>query len=112
MKLQNAKSPEMARFLSMMLNERKCAWERRVIAGQKSEERAKHVDERITWLEKFMDSDNVSCIVQNTVSKVEENDIILMHDYYESSVMAALEIIDELKKEGYEFVTVEEILFD
>lgn len=57
-------------------------------------------------------SDNVSGIVQNTVSKVEENDIILMHDYYESSVMAALEIIDELKKEGYEFVTVEEILFD
>lgn len=62
MKLQNAKSPEMARFLSMMLNERKCAWERRVIAGQKSEERAKHVGERITWLEKFMDSDDVSCI--------------------------------------------------
>lgn len=62
MKLQNTKSPEMARFLSMMLNERKCAWERRVIAGQKSEERAKHIGERITWLEKFMDNDDVSCI--------------------------------------------------
>ncbi len=62
MKLQNAKSPEMARFLSMMLNERKCAWERRVIVGQKSEERAKHVDERITWLEKYMDSDDCSYI--------------------------------------------------
>ena len=62
MKLQNAKSPEMARFLSMMLNERKCAWERRVIAGQKSEERAKHVNDRITWLEGYMDRDDVSYI--------------------------------------------------
>ena len=46
MRLNNVKSPEMARFLSMMLNERKCAWERRVIAGQESEELAKHVDEK------------------------------------------------------------------
>lgn len=57
-------------------------------------------------------SDNVSCIVQNTVSKTKENDIILMHDYYETSVTAALEVIDELQKEGYQFVTVEDILFD
>lgn len=57
-------------------------------------------------------SDNVECIVKNTVTKIEENDIILMHDYYETSVTAALEVIDELQKEGYEFVTVEDILFD
>ena len=57
-------------------------------------------------------NDNVSCIVQNTVSKTKENDIILMHDYYETSVTAALQVIDELQKEGYQFVTVEEILFD
>lgn len=35
-----------------------------------------------------------------------------MHDASESSVNAAFEIIDKLKKEGYEFVTVDEILFD
>lgn len=57
-------------------------------------------------------STNVACITSNVVKKVEENDIILMHDYYPSTVTAALNIIDELTKEGYTFVTVEEILFD
>ena len=57
-------------------------------------------------------SDNVDCIAGKVVEKAEENDIILMHDYYESSVTAALKIVDELQEEGYEFVTVEEILFD
>ena len=57
-------------------------------------------------------SDDVSCIVEKTVAKPKENDIILMHDYYETSVPAALEVIDELEKEGYQFVTVDEILFD
>ena len=35
-----------------------------------------------------------------------------MHDQYKTSVMAALEIVDELQEEGYEFVTVEELLLD
>lgn len=55
---------------------------------------------------------NVDRIVYKVVNKAEENDIILLHDYYESTVTAALKIIDELQEEGYEFVTVEEILFD
>lgn len=57
-------------------------------------------------------SGNVSCIVDKIVSKAGENDIILMHDYYDTSVTAALKAIDELLEEGYTFVTVEEILFD
>ena len=57
-------------------------------------------------------SDNVACIVKNVTAKVEENDIILMHDQYKTTVTAALEIVDELKEKGYEFVTVEELLFD
>lgn len=57
-------------------------------------------------------SSNASCIVRSVVGEVKENDIILMHDYYETSVTAALEIVDELLAEGYTFVTVEEILFD
>lgn len=57
-------------------------------------------------------SGNVSRIVEKIVSKAEEDGIILMHDYYETSVTAALQAIDELMAEGYEFVTVEEILFD
>lgn len=57
-------------------------------------------------------SKNVACVVDKVVNKAKENDIILMHDYYESTVTAAFEIVDQLQKEGYEFVTVEEILFD
>ena len=57
-------------------------------------------------------SSNASRITDKVVSKADENDIILMHDYYESTVTAALNIIDKLQKEGYEFVTVDEILFD
>lgn len=57
-------------------------------------------------------SENVNRIAQKIVSKVKENDIILMHDYYDTSVKAALKAVDELLDEGYTFVTVEEVLFD
>lgn len=57
-------------------------------------------------------SKNVNCITEKIVSKTGENDIILMHDYYDTSVTAALKAIDKLLEEGYTFVTVEEILFD
>ena len=57
-------------------------------------------------------STNVEHIRKNVVSKARENGIILMHDYYPSTVTAALEVVDELQKQGYAFVTVEEILFD
>lgn len=35
-----------------------------------------------------------------------------MHDIFETSVEAAVKIIDELISQGYEFVTVDEILMD
>lgn len=57
-------------------------------------------------------TDNSGVIVKRVIDKVEENDIILLHDASESSVKAAFAIIDELKKEGYTFVTVEEILME
>ena len=57
-------------------------------------------------------SSNVSCITKRVVEKVGENEIILMHDYYDTSVTAALQVVDELLKEGYVFVTVEEILLE
>jgi Predicted xylanase/chitin deacetylase len=55
---------------------------------------------------------NSSCITQAVLKKVSENDIILMHDYYKTSVEAALMIVDELQSQGYEFVTVDKLLFD
>lgn len=57
-------------------------------------------------------SKNVAGIVQKVKIKAKDNGIILMHDEYKTTVTAALQIIDELKEEGYEFVTVEELLFD
>ncbi len=55
---------------------------------------------------------NVSCITDTVISKVKDNSIILMHDEYATTVTAALQVVDELQKKGYQFVTVDEILFD
>lgn len=51
-------------------------------------------------------------VVQRVLDDVEENSIILLHDASNSSVQAAFAIIDALQKEGYTFVTVDEMVFD
>lgn len=68
----------------------------------------------VLWTIDPMDwcSDNAACITQKILADVEENAIILMHDSYASTVTAALQVVDELQAQGYEFVTVDEILFD
>ena len=55
---------------------------------------------------------NEDQIVQKVVTKIEENDIILMHDSYDSTVKAALRIVDLLQAEGYEFVTPDELILE
>lgn len=55
---------------------------------------------------------NKDLVVKRVVSKVKEDDIILLHDSYLSSVEAAFEIIDTLEQEGYEFVTLDEMLLE
>ena len=57
-------------------------------------------------------SSNVEAIVNRIVKNTREDDIILMHDYYATSVEAALQAVDRLLEQGYHFVTVEEIMFD
>ena len=57
-------------------------------------------------------SKNASCVAGRILQKADENEIILMHDYYDTSVTAALKVVDELLEQGYEFVTVEEILLE
>lgn len=57
-------------------------------------------------------TNNEDEIVNKVVTQTKENDIILLHDCYESSVNAALRIIDILQKEGYEFVTVDELIMN
>lgn len=51
-------------------------------------------------------------IVQHVLREVKDGDIVLLHDYYESSVGAALQIVDELQKQGYEFVTIDQMILD
>lgn len=57
-------------------------------------------------------TENADEIVNRVVTEVEENDIILLHDCYDSSVKAALRIVDLLQAEGYEFVTVDELILN
>ena len=52
---------------------------------------------------------DVQTIVDNVVKKVKDGDVVLMHDMSDSSVTAALRIIDMLSARGYEFVTVSEL---
>lgn len=53
---------------------------------------------------------DVKGIVDDVVKNTTDGSIILLHDIYDTSVAAALEIIDQLKTKGYVFVTVDEIL--
>lgn len=53
-----------------------------------------------------------AAIVEYVASHVEDGSIILLHDVYEPSVEAALEIIDMLSAEGYNFVTIDEMLIE
>lgn len=57
-------------------------------------------------------TENTDQIVNKVVTETEENDIILLHDCYKSSVQAALRIVDILQAEGFEFVTVDELLIN
>ncbi|MBQ1194401.1 MAG: polysaccharide deacetylase family protein [Lachnospiraceae bacterium] len=51
-------------------------------------------------------------VAEDVINKAEDGQIILMHDIFDTSVDAAIKIIDTLIAEGYQFVTVEEILLD
>ena len=57
-------------------------------------------------------TDNTGQVVKSVVANVKCGDIILLHDIYDSSVAAALEIVDELKAKGFIFVTVDQLLLD
>lgn len=69
----------------------------------------------VLWSLDTRDWDNKStaCIVRTVLENIKAGDIILMHDYigYNSKTPEALEqIIPKLLAEGYEFVTVSELL--
>ena len=55
---------------------------------------------------------NVDWSGRETVKHAEDHDIILMHDSYQSTVDAVKRVIEQLEAEGFEFVTVDEIIMD
>lgn len=57
-------------------------------------------------------SQNTGKIVELVESEAEEGSIILLHDIFDTSVEAALRIVDDLTAQGYTFVTVDELLLD
>ena len=65
----------------------------------------------ILWSVDTLDwkSKNVDSILATTKAQVHDGAIILLHDIYDTSVDAVPLIIDELRKDGYEFVTIPEL---
>lgn len=56
----------------------------------------------VSWNVDSLDwtTENTEKIIKRVVKDVEEDDIILMHDVYKTSVEAALQIVDILKERG------------
>lgn len=50
-------------------------------------------------------------VTSRIFSGVQDGSIILMHDLSASSVAAALQVIDQLQEQGYQFCTVSELAF-
>ena len=54
-------------------------------------------------------TDDAAAIETAVLKKIRDGDIVLLHDMTTSSVKAALDIVDSLLEEGFEFVTVSEL---
>ena len=53
--------------------------------------------------------DDAAVVETAVISQVRDGDVILLHDLSDSSVDAALSIVDKLQAEGFEFVTVSQL---
>ena len=62
------------------------------------------------WKYKSEGESGVNTIVSNVMSQVQNGSIILMHDIYENTYLATKEILKQLNAQGYEVVTVSELL--
>lgn len=74
--------------------------------------KVKHLNMNIVlWTVDTMDWKyrNVSTIVSRATKNLKDCDIILMHDIYKTSALAVDKIITEIKKQGFELVTIPEL---
>ena len=79
----------------------------------------KNLDCQMNMIEVLWDVDprdwevqNKEKVVNKVMTDVKDGDIILLHDGYGSSMLAVFEIIDRLQAQGYEFVTVDKLIFE
>ena len=79
----------------------------------------KELDKKVPLIEVLWDVDpldwavtDADTVVQRILKDTKEGSIILLHDASASSVQAAFTVIDVLEKQGYEFVTVDELLLN
>ena len=65
----------------------------------------------ILWSVDTLDwkSQNVDSIIATTKNQIHDGAIILMHDIYSTTVDAVPILIDTLRQDGYEFVTIPEL---
>jgi peptidoglycan/xylan/chitin deacetylase (PgdA/CDA1 family) len=90
----------------------------RPVGGRITAERTQNCDYAVImwsvdsndWKYKNEGSANVDTIVNNVMSQVQDGSIILMHDIYENTYLASKEILKQLNEQGYEVVTVSELL--
>lgn len=52
---------------------------------------------------------DTAAVERKVLSQIKDGDIVLLHDMRFSSVQASLDIIDSLREEGFEFVTVSQL---
>ncbi len=66
----------------------------------------------ILWSVDTLDwqSRNANAVYNKIINETRDGSIVLLHDIYSTSVQGALRGIDTLKQQGYEFVTVNELL--
>lgn len=55
-------------------------------------------------------TNDTAAIETAVLNRIRDGDIVLLHDMSESSVKAALDIVDQLLEEDFEFVTVSELV--
>jgi len=83
--------------------------------GDWNEELEERLDlETVFWTVDSLDwkLQNTEKIVKRVEKSVQNGDIILMHDIFSTSVESALQLVDELQSQGYQFVTVDELMID
>lgn len=68
-----------------------------------------NVDPR-DWYYKGVSQNNVNTIVNNVLSASNDGDIVLLHDIYQNTYEAIKLLLPILHEQGYEFVTVSELL--